>query len=41
VNDVRIRVWNSLANLLDLRNMDAGIIGGVRLVSKSIEKVTL
>ena len=41
VNDVRIRVWNTLANLLDLRNMDSGIIGEVRLVSKSIEKITL
>ena len=41
VNDVRIRVWNTLANLLDLRNMDSGIIGGVRLVSKSIQQIVL
>ena len=41
MNDVRIRVWNTLDNLLDLRNMDSGIIGGARLVSKSIEKIML
>lgn len=35
-NDVRIRVWNTLTNLLDLKKFDSGIIGKVWIVSQKI-----
>lgn len=39
VNDVRIRVWNTLTNLLDLKDFDSGIIGKVRFVSREVASV--
>ena len=35
-NDIRIRVWNTLTNLLDLKDFDSGIIGKVRIVSQRV-----
>jgi hypothetical protein len=35
-NDIRIQVWNTLTNLLDLKNFDSGITGDVRIVSQEI-----
>ena len=40
-NDIRIRVWNTLTNLLDLKEYDSGIIGKVRIVSKDIATVVV
>ena len=34
LNDFRIRVWNTLTNLLDFRDFDSGITGKVRIISK-------
>ncbi|MBN2324234.1 MAG: hypothetical protein JXQ30_10905 [Spirochaetes bacterium] len=38
-NDIRIRVWNTLTNLLDLKKYDSGIVGRVRIVSQEIVTV--
>jgi hypothetical protein len=37
MNDIQIRVWNTLTNLLDLKNIDSGIVGNVRIVSKEVK----
>jgi hypothetical protein len=38
-NDIRIRVWNTLTNLLDLKKYDSGIVGKVRIFSLGIVTV--
>jgi hypothetical protein len=35
-NHIRIQVWNTLTNLLDLKSMDSGILGPVRIVSQKV-----
>jgi hypothetical protein len=40
-NEIRIRVWNTLTNLLDLKKQDCGIIGKVRIVSREVMKARL
>jgi len=39
INDIRIRVWNTLTNLLDLKHFDSGIVGNVRILSKEVKTV--
>jgi hypothetical protein len=41
VNDIRIRVWNTLTNLLDLKDFDSGIVGNVRIISKEVKTVAV
>jgi hypothetical protein len=40
-NQIRIRVWNTLTNLLDLKKQDSGIVGKVRIVSREVVKARL
>ena len=40
-NLISIKVWNTLANLLDLKMLDSGIVDSVYLISKGIRRIEI
>jgi hypothetical protein len=41
LNDIKLRVWNTLTNLLDLKDYESGITGDVRLIARAVKKIAI